>query len=127
MKESRANYKYVSITPATFVATALVFDRLRVLLRRPSRVLGKTEVLMAVAYLVQHCTKEDSDRLKLLVDNVRKSWDRMNNDEIEWFSEFWPEARPDGPPAAEVSRPNPKDIRQWARDPLFWPVSNPGP
>ena len=97
----------------------LVLKRLHVLLRRPSRPIP-SEVLMAVAYLVQH-GMDDQDRLKALVDSLRTNWDRMNEDEVKWFSEFWPDVSPDGPPSSRVSTPDPKRVREWARDPLFRP------
>jgi len=102
----------------------LVFGRLKVLLRRPSRVLGKSETLMAVCYLVQHLN-DDADRLPMLVETLRKKWDRMNEEEIAWFAEFWPDAFPDRPLSVGVSTPDRAMVRQWARDPLFQRVSGP--
>ncbi len=99
--------------------------RLGVLLGRPSRTHGQTEVLMAVAYLLQHST-EQPGRLTLLVDTLRKKWGRMNNEELAWFAELWPDVFPGGPPSAHVTRPDPNRVRAWARDPLFGPIPMPG-
>ncbi len=98
-----------------------VLKRLKVLLRRPTRASYQSDVLMAVAYLVQHTT-DDQRRRAALVDTLRHRWNRMNEEELKWFSEFWPDASPDGSPSADVSTPDPTRVREWARDPLFRPL-----
>jgi hypothetical protein len=80
---------------------------------------------MAVAYLVQHLS-EDADRLPMLIDTLRKEWDRINEEETAWFAEFWPDAFPDGPESFGVSSPSPQLVRQWSRDPLLNHVPGPG-
>ncbi len=103
----------------------IVFKRLQLLLRRPSRVIGASEVVMAVAYLVQH-QRDDLERLHALVEALRSSWDRMSDEEIRWFAEFWPEALPDGPLTGDVPWPDPNQVRDWVRALLFTPIPIPG-
>ncbi len=101
----------------------LVFKRLQLLLRRPSRVMVASEVV-AVAYLVQH-NRGDRERLGVLVEALRSSWDRMNGEEARWFTEFWPEVLPGGPLTTDVPWPDGKRVRHWVRDLLFYPVPIP--
>ena len=94
-----------------------VLDYLRPVLRRKRRATGKSEVAIAIAYLAQHVA--DPHRRALLVHFIRTHWAAI--DESDWFDHLWPEARPGGPPAADVPAPNAGAIRAWARDPLFRP------
>ncbi len=102
-----------------------VFKRLQLLLRRPSRTIGASEVQMAVAYLVQH-QSDDRERLRLLVEALRSSWYRMSGGEIRWFTELWPEALPEGPPTTDVPWPDPNHIREWVRNLLLYRIPIPG-
>jgi hypothetical protein len=112
------------------------FDRLRVLLRRPSlyreeravpRSFMATAVVWNVAYLAQHL-EADEDRPQRLVGQLWRRWHQMNNEEYAWLDEFWPDVSserpwpalsPDSPLPASIGLPDPRRIRAWARDPLF--------
>jgi hypothetical protein len=101
-----------------------VADRLGLLVRRSSRTLGQSEVLMAVAYLARH-VGDDVQRRRKLIDLVRVHWSKRRADEQRWFNEFWPDAAPGGPPADAVPSPDADAIQAWARDPLFEPLPPP--
>ena len=98
-----------------------VFDHLPAVLRRKRRVDDQSNESMALAYLAQHVS--DSERLRRLVHFIREHWVRIN--EAEWFSRFWPEASPNGPPIDEVPVPDAARINAWVRDPLFRPLGPP--
>jgi hypothetical protein len=104
-------------------AWSQVFERLGLLLGRESRQLGQSAVLVAVAYLVQHLDGDGGHR-GVLVDLLRKRWHRMNDEELVWFSDFWPDAGPQGPPPALVAIPEPDRVRAWVRHPLFDPLES---
>ena len=95
-----------------------VFDRLRTVLRRGSRVFGHTEILVAVAYLAQHMDGHP-DRKHALVRELRRRWSSLTAEEAGWFLIFWPEARPDGPDPEAVRPPEAARLRSWVRESFF--------
>lgn len=98
-----------------------VFDRLTPVLRRKNRTFDQSEVAMAFAYLAQHVG--DAERRHRLVAFIRAHWADIAED--GWFSRFWAEAPPAGPPVDRVAAPSVAPIRAWARDPLFEPLGPP--
>lgn len=95
-----------------------VFERLRVVLRRGSHVIGHTEILVAVAYLAQHLDGHPQRKTRLLRE-LRRRWTSLNTEELRWFATFWPEAAPDGPDPDAAPVPDPARLRTWVKDPLF--------
>lgn len=94
------------------------FERLRVVLRRGSHVIGHTEILVAVAYLAQHLDGHPQRKTRLLRE-LRRRWTSLNTEELRWFASFWPEAAPDGPAPDAAAVPHPARLRTWVRNPFF--------
>lgn len=103
-----------------------VVKRLHQLVRRPSRSEVPSSRLVAVCYLARHAYGAGTQRTIRLVDEVRSAWDQLDPElERPWFDEYWPSARPDGPPAHHVVPPDPQVLLDWVRHPLFDPAYEP--
>jgi hypothetical protein len=94
-----------------------VFAHVRTVARRESWTSGEdSATVCAVAYLGQFLDRERTGRL---VAVVRNSWFLREPDEGRWFSRFWPDVIPGGPPAPAVTAPVPGELRAWVRHPLL--------
>ncbi|MGQ0467419.1 MAG: hypothetical protein ACT4QG_19145 [Sporichthyaceae bacterium] len=89
------------------------------------------ERLVALSYLAQHLDGVGGNRTHRLAGLVRGNWAKLDPEaspedrpfllpeERNWFERYWPNVRPDGPPAEHVPPPDPAPLRAWARYPLF--------
>jgi hypothetical protein len=78
---------------------------------------------MALGYLSQHLA--DAARTRELVTFVRKHWIALDQD--QWFADYWPDARPDGPMIDAVAAPDATLIRKWVFDSQLLKPAGPPP